>query len=119
MLSYVSEETRLLQEGQSLTDASTQRLQQMGDEFVWSVLPFGLVKCMGIDSAIVSHLKALKDDLNKIYGKKGCRARMKKLFQSKTILDHINGHKMYVKDTWDKLVVCFTSVTHEKDIDSS
>ncbi|KAK0245014.1 hypothetical protein EDD85DRAFT_895357 [Armillaria nabsnona] len=85
MLSYVSEEIRLLQEGQSLTDASTQRLQQMSDEFV-------------------CHLKALKDDLNKIYGKKGFRARMKKLFQSKTILDRINGHKVYVKDTWDKLV---------------
>ncbi|KAK0429867.1 hypothetical protein EV421DRAFT_1862792 [Armillaria borealis] len=52
MLSYVSEEIKLLQEGQSLTDASTHplaHLQQMGDEFVWSVFPFDLVKCMGND----------------------------------------------------------------------
>ncbi|SJL11815.1 uncharacterized protein ARMOST_15226 [Armillaria ostoyae] len=64
MLSYVSEEIKLLQEGQSLMNASTRplaRLEQMGDEFT-------------------CHLKDLKDDLNKIYGKTGFRAKMKKPF---------------------------------------
>ncbi|KAK0245064.1 hypothetical protein EDD85DRAFT_895382 [Armillaria nabsnona] len=90
MLSYVSEEIKLLQEGQSLTDASTRplaRLEQMGNEFI-------------------CHLKDLKDDLNKIYGKTGFWAKMKKVkpFQSKAILDRINQHKVYIKDARDKLV---------------
>ncbi|KAK0499402.1 hypothetical protein EDD18DRAFT_1281590 [Armillaria luteobubalina] len=87
MLSYVSEEIKLLQEGRSLTDASMRplaRLEQMGDEFV-------------------RHLEDLKDDLNKIYGKTGFWAKMKKTFQSKAILNRINQHKAYVKDAWDKL----------------
>ncbi len=111
MLSYVSEEIKLLQEGQSLMDASTHplaRLQQMGDEFVRSVFPFDLVRCTIDICLCVSHLKDLKDDLNKIYGKRGYRAKMKKLFQSKTILDHINQHKVYVKDARDKFVVCLS-----------
>ncbi|KAK0443045.1 uncharacterized protein EV420DRAFT_1768699, partial [Desarmillaria tabescens] len=88
MLHYVSEETKLLQDGQSLTDASTHplaRLQQMGDEFI-------------------SQLKVLKDDLNKVYGKTGFQAKIKKSFQSKTILDHVNQHKEYVKEARDKLL---------------
>ncbi|KAK0429924.1 hypothetical protein EV421DRAFT_1939660, partial [Armillaria borealis] len=79
---------KLLQEGQSLMDASTRplaRLKQMGNEFI-------------------CHLKDLKDDLNKIYGKTGFRAKMKKPFQGKAILDRINQHKVYVKDTRDKFV---------------
>ncbi|KAK0506753.1 hypothetical protein EDD18DRAFT_1375403 [Armillaria luteobubalina] len=92
MLSYVSEEINLLQEGQSsvsVMNASTHRLarlQQMGDEFV-------------------NHLKDLKDDLNKIYGKTGFRAKMKRPFQGKAILDRINQHKVYVKDARDKLIM--------------
>ncbi|SJL11796.1 uncharacterized protein ARMOST_15206 [Armillaria ostoyae] len=88
MLTYVSKEIKLLQEGQSLMDASTRplaHLKQMGNEFI-------------------CHLKDLKDDLNKIYGKTGFRAKMKKPFQGKAILDHINQHKMYIKDARDKLV---------------
>ncbi|PBK82672.1 hypothetical protein ARMGADRAFT_1170875 [Armillaria gallica] len=88
MLTYVSEEIKLLREGQSLTDTLTRplaRLEQMGDEFI-------------------CHLKDLKDDLNKIYGKTGFRAKMKKPFQSKAILDRINQHKVYIKDARDKLV---------------
>ncbi|KAK0506800.1 hypothetical protein EDD18DRAFT_1273836 [Armillaria luteobubalina] len=88
MLHSVSEEIKLLQEGGSPTDTSTRplmRLQQMGDEFV-------------------SQLEVLKDDLNKIYGKTGLREKIKKTFQSKAILDHINQHKVYVKDARDKLV---------------
>ncbi|PBK84823.1 hypothetical protein ARMGADRAFT_1018236 [Armillaria gallica] len=52
MLSYVSDEIKLLQEGQSLTDASTRplaRLEQMGDEFIQSIFPFDLLKCTRID----------------------------------------------------------------------
>ncbi|KAK0506803.1 hypothetical protein EDD18DRAFT_1343246 [Armillaria luteobubalina] len=90
MLSYVSEEIELIQEGQSsMMNASTHQLaclQQMGDEFV-------------------SHLKDLKGDLNKIYGKTGFWAKMKKPFQSRAILDRINQHKVYVKDARDKLVM--------------
>ncbi|PBK89300.1 hypothetical protein ARMGADRAFT_1015478 [Armillaria gallica] len=46
MLRSVSEEIKLLQEGGSPTDASIRplvRLQQMGDEFIRSFSPFGLV----------------------------------------------------------------------------
>ncbi len=110
MLTYVSEEIKLLREGQSLTDASTRplaRLEQMGNEFIRFVFPFDLHKCTGLISAVVSHLKDLKNDVDKIYGKTGFRAKMKKPFQSKAILDHINQHKVYVKDARDKLVVCF------------
>ncbi|KAG7441596.1 uncharacterized protein BT62DRAFT_1011403 [Guyanagaster necrorhizus] len=91
-LSYVSEEIKLLQDGQSLTGnqaASTHplaRLQQMGDEFISFVILFDL------------------DDLNKIYGKRGFLAKIKKPFQSKAILDRINQHKEYVKEARDKLV---------------
>ncbi|SJL11866.1 uncharacterized protein ARMOST_15277 [Armillaria ostoyae] len=88
MLAYVSEEIKLLREGQSLMDASTHplaRLEQMGNEFI-------------------HHLKDLKDDLNKIHGKRGYRAKMKKPFQGKAILDCINQHKVYIKDARDKLV---------------
>ncbi|PBK82689.1 hypothetical protein ARMGADRAFT_1019545 [Armillaria gallica] len=52
MLTYVSEEIKLLREGQSLTDASTRplaRLEQMGNEFIWFVFSFDLHKCTGID----------------------------------------------------------------------
>ncbi|PBK82643.1 hypothetical protein ARMGADRAFT_1019522 [Armillaria gallica] len=52
MLRSVSEEIKLLQEGRSPTDASTRplvRLQQMGDEFIRSVFPFGLVKSTRTD----------------------------------------------------------------------
>ncbi|KAK0205581.1 hypothetical protein DFS33DRAFT_1474315 [Desarmillaria ectypa] len=98
MLRYVSEEVKLLQDGRSLTDGSTHRLarlQQMGDEFV-------------------SHLKDLKDDLNKIYGKTGFRAKMKKTFQRKAILDRVNQHKEYVKEARDKLVAtAVLSVTRQ------
>ncbi len=62
---------------------------------------------MSLISVIISHLEALKDDLNKIYGKTGFQARMKKPFQSKAILDRINQHKVYVKEVRDKFVVCF------------
>ncbi|KAG7440216.1 uncharacterized protein BT62DRAFT_631097 [Guyanagaster necrorhizus] len=99
-LSYVSEEIKLLQDGQSLTDnptASTHplgRLQQMGDEFI-------------------SHLKDLKDDLNKIYGKRGIQAKIKKRFQSKAILDRINQHKEYVKEARDKLGSAVFSATKQ------
>ncbi|KAK0230102.1 P-loop containing nucleoside triphosphate hydrolase protein [Armillaria fumosa] len=88
MLSYVSEEIKLLREAQSLTNASMRplaRLEQMGNEFV-------------------RHLEDLKDDLNKIYRKTGIWGKMKKAFQSKAILDCINQHKVYVKDARDKLV---------------
>ncbi|KAK0197810.1 hypothetical protein F5146DRAFT_1156720 [Armillaria mellea] len=62
----VSEEIKLLQEGGSPMDASTCLLvclQKIGDE-------------------LVSHLKVLKDDLNKIYQKKGLCATIKRPFQS-------------------------------------
>ena len=52
MLTYVSEEIKLLREGQSLMDASTRplaRLEQMGNEFIWFVFSFDLHKCTGID----------------------------------------------------------------------
>ncbi|KAK0437725.1 uncharacterized protein EV420DRAFT_1487002 [Desarmillaria tabescens] len=98
MLGYVSEEIKLLREGQSLTDVSTHplaHLQQMGDEFV-------------------NHLGALKDDLNKIYGKKGFQATMKKMFQREAILGRINQHKEYVKEAQDKLVAtAVLSVTRQ------
>ncbi len=92
MLSYISEEIKLLQQCQSLMNASTHllaHLQQMGNEFIWSVFPFDLVKYTIDICRDVSHLKDLKDDLNKIYGKRGYCAKIKKLFQSKTILDCI------------------------------
>ncbi len=52
MLRCVSGEIKLLQEGRSLTDALTRplvRLQQMGNEFVRSVPPSGLVKSTRTD----------------------------------------------------------------------
>ncbi len=52
MLTYVSEEIKLLWEGQSLTDASTRplaRLEQMGNEFYPVRLSIDLHKCTGID----------------------------------------------------------------------
>ncbi len=52
MLRSVSDEIKLLQEGGSPMDASTRplvRLQQMGDEFIRSVSPFGLVKSTRTD----------------------------------------------------------------------
>ncbi|PBK94596.1 hypothetical protein ARMGADRAFT_1078480 [Armillaria gallica] len=101
MLSYVSEEIKLLQQGQSLMDASTHPLaclQQMSNEFV-------------------CHLKDLKDDLNKIYGKRGYWAKIKKLFQSKTILDCINQHKMYVRDAQDKFVATTVLSTARQVVD--
>ncbi|KAK0438401.1 hypothetical protein EV421DRAFT_962888 [Armillaria borealis] len=104
MLRSVSEETKLLKDAQSLMDASTgplARLQQMGDEFV-------------------SHLEVLKDDLNKIYGKTGFRATMKRQFQSKAILDRINQHKVYVKEARDKFVATavFSVIRQVKEVDA-
>ncbi len=52
MLTDVSEEIKLLREGQSLMDTSTRplaRLEQMGNEFIRFVFPFDLHKCTGID----------------------------------------------------------------------
>ncbi|PBK60085.1 hypothetical protein ARMSODRAFT_922531, partial [Armillaria solidipes] len=104
MLRSVSEEIKLLQEGGSPMDASTRplvRLQQMGDEFI-------------------SHLEVLKDDLNKIYGKTGFRAKIKRPFQSKAILDRINQHKVYVKEARDNFVVTavFSVIGQVKEVDA-
>ncbi|PBK61451.1 hypothetical protein ARMSODRAFT_1025587 [Armillaria solidipes] len=82
-------------------DASTgplTHLQQMGDEFV-------------------SHLEVLKDDLNKIYRKTGFWATMKRQFQSKAILDHINQHKV---DTliFLKATAVFSMIRQVKEVDA-
>ncbi len=70
-------------------------------------LPLVLLRLRGLISAIISHLKVLRDDLNKIYGKSGFQATIKRPFQSKAILGHIDQHKVYVKEARDKFVVCF------------
>ncbi len=69
--------------------------------------PLVLLRVRGLISGIISHLKVLKDDLNKIYGKTRFRATIKRPFQSKAILDRINQHKVYVKEARGKLVVWF------------
>ncbi|KAK0506775.1 hypothetical protein EDD18DRAFT_1098018 [Armillaria luteobubalina] len=53
----------------------------------------------------VNHLKDLKHDLSKMYGKTGFWAKTKRPFQGKAILDDINQHKGYINDARDKLIV--------------
>ncbi|KAK0186114.1 P-loop containing nucleoside triphosphate hydrolase protein [Armillaria mellea] len=74
MLRSVSEEIKLLQKGGSSTDAA-------------STCPL-----------------VLKDDLNKIYSKRGFRVMIKRPFQSQAILERINQHRVYIKDAHDKFV---------------